>query len=708
MNKNYTSTPQLKTSQSNLFCMPSQQVLKQSTKINLILIYFIFSLFIFSKSKGQNSNCLTDTITPTGDTNYWLSMITPTSGGLSQSLSYYFPYTGNYSYKKFAQIYNNNGFINWGAGDFTVSGVSFAAYGAVQVGSSDYFNIEIRELNGSNMSCADVSNNCDYNNPHFDSVPSTLLYSIPVSTSALSNFNNTIQIIGINFPTPVQIPANKDFAIIFDFSTLSDDTIKMFSIIENDLGYSTLVLGVTTTTCTDAWVEFCYDQYYPYDVYYKSSFGLIMQNHALPQTHNLCPNQPINLNYNWRLGSPTGGTYSWSPQPDSFNGPNATYSPAVSQTVTCTYTSTCGVVESTIFNLNVINPPVINAGSDISICSGDSITLNPSIQTNYTSFSWTGNSFSSQNNLTPTISPAETGYFTFSATNTNGCTAYDSLIINVTSPGNQAVCLVTADSATGNHNVVVWEKPAQHEYLSNHKIYREISINNFQPIGIISSDSLSIFNDFTANPNTTSYRYKISGIDTCGHESALSDYHSTIHLQYLGFGNFQWSSYEIENLSNQVSSYNFYRDDFSTGNFQVIQVIPGSNNTFTDINFSNFPNGQYRVDINWLNGLNCIPSRVISSSYSNIYQLSQSNKLQALAKKQISIYPNPVSEELVFEIPVTLLGKTFTLYNQLGEKIMTGQLNSIRSEFKIGDIPSGSYTVALDDLFQKLVILNQP
>jgi hypothetical protein len=106
------------------------------------------------------------------------------------------------------------------------------------------------------------------------------------------------------------------------------------------------------------------------------------------------------------------------------------------------------------------------------------------------------------------------------------------------------ICLVTVDTAS-THNIIIWEKQPT-SLIDSFCIYRETTSNIYTKIATIPFDSLSEYHDYDANPNTTSYRYKMSIIDTCGAESALSPFHNTIHLQNLGNGNFQWTFYQIE------------------------------------------------------------------------------------------------------------------------------------------------------------------
>lgn len=207
---------------------------------------------------------------------------------------------------------------------------------------------------------------------------------------------------------------------------------------------------------------------------------------------------------------------------------------------------------------------------------------------------------------------------------TNGCEVFEEVFTVSYDVPMQSICLVTVDDETFDHNIVVWEKPMDLAPIDSFFIYREISSNNYQKIGAVHGDSLSQFHDYEANPNSNAHRYRMTVFDICGNESELSVYHNTIHLQYQGNGNFNWNHYLIDGLSDVVGTYNFYRDDFNTGDWNIIQVVSGTQNTFSDVEYEDFPDANYRVDVNWDNDLECISTRAVShnTSRSNVRGLS--------------------------------------------------------------------------------------
>jgi len=129
-------------------------------------------------------------------------------------------------------------------------------------------------------------------------------------------------------------------------------------------------------------------------------------------------------------GSPTGfpgSTYSWLPITDLNNAAiaNPTTSSTSSITYTVTVTDINGCIGSDAVSITVNPLPFINAGTDATICSGDSTQLNA---IGLGTFSWnptTGLSDSTISN--PFASPVATTVYTVILTDINSCSDSDSV-----------------------------------------------------------------------------------------------------------------------------------------------------------------------------------------------------------------------------------------------------------------------------------------
>ncbi|MFH1321738.1 MAG: PKD domain-containing protein [Bacteroidota bacterium] len=219
-----------------------------------------------------------------------------------------------------------------------------------------------------------------------------------------------------------------------------------------------------------------------------------------------------------------------------------------------------------------------------------------------------------------TASGLDTGMYGITITDANGCTASDSVTVSFT-VDIQPICIVTVDTAS-TKNIVVWEKPIVNG-IDSFRVYRDI-IGVYTHIGSVPYDSLSEFVDTTSgvDPQTTSYRYKISVVDSCGNESALSDYHETVHLTVnLGIPpamNLIWDNYEGFGFG----YYRILRDSTGLGNFIAIDSVTNSNTTYTD---ANPPSGNLSYIIEVVHATGCtatLKAKDYNSSKSNTSSIS--------------------------------------------------------------------------------------
>jgi len=311
-----------------------------------------------------------------------------------------------------------------------------------------------------------------------------------------------------------------------------------------------------------------------------------------------------------------------------------------------------------------------NISGNTAVCQGSLQTYSITPVLGATSYTWSlpnGWSGNSDSISITTIAGNSGGVISVIA-NGDTCCNSSAQTLNITEPPipNVAVCLVSVDSAS-THNIIYWDKPIT-TVIDSFFIYREVTTNNFIKIASQPYDSLNEYHDYTANPNITSYKYKVSVLDTCNNESELSDYHHTIHLQNLGSGNLQWSLYDIENASNPVTLYRVYRDDFGTNDFSPISsTIPGGNATFTDVNYASFPSARYVVDVDW-NIICSVFQTAVTTTRSNLRtQLDTTDGINEILENLITVYPNPADEKITIEFPSTMKISTVELVNTVGQ-----------------------------------------
>ncbi len=272
-----------------------------------------------------------------------------------------------------------------------------------------------------------------------------------------------------------------------------------------------------------------------------------------------------------------------------------------------------------------------------------------------------------------------------------------------TQPAAIPICMVTVDDSS-KYNHIVWQKPVT-TAIDSFIVYREITTNNYKPIGAQPYSALSEFVDtvrmkyfpFTGDPNAGTFRYKLQFRDTSGNYSELSPYHNTIFVTQSG-GTFNWNQYAIEGDSiplSFLSAYVLYRDDNGTGSWNAVQGVSGSQTTVTDPNYASFPNGKWRVETTW--GITCTPTMKNQNSYnsslSNIYTTATTGINGINITPQISIYPNPNNGKFIIAFHSSDIGhrSSVIIYNIFGEAVCQSPITNDQMTIDLHNQPSGIY-----------------
>jgi len=299
--------------------------------------------------------------------------------------------------------------------------------------------------------------------------------------------------------------------------------------------------------------------------------------------------------------------------------------------------------------------------------------------------------------------PASTGIDTLIVTDINGCMMAQTYSITGPPAVLNSICLVTVDSAS-QYNVIAWDKTPFTD-VDSFIVYREISTNNYQPLAVIPYDSLSLFIDTvrtkyfpnTGDPNAGTYRYKITVHDTCGTYRALGPYHNTIYFLNNN-GTFYWTQpYTIENAPNPVSSYVLLRDDNSTGNWQAVSSVAGTQQLVSDPLYSIYQNtASWRVQTQW--SISCTPTAkmqngtqsAFSSSYSNVYTNIGIGIKNNSSESSVSLYPSPNNGSFTVEIGA-LKNVRLEMYNVLGDLVYKSGLKNGKNVLDAKNLGKGTY-----------------
>lgn len=305
------------------------------------------------------------------------------------------------------------------------------------------------------------------------------------------------------------------------------------------------------------------------------------------------------------------------------------------------------------FVINEVTAPIILLDSVVTgTCSGDlsSIYINTIGGLGPFTINWSDGT--TDEDLTDVLP----GDYDVEITGSNGCSSYFTYSVEMTSPDENAICIVSVDTVQGG-NLVVWE-PVQATGVDYYNVYKESSQSGlYYLIGTTDADSLSFYHDVNSAPQIRSWRYKISAVDNCGNESDLSDEHKTIHLTAnLGVGsvvNLIWDNYE------GFSYPTFYVNRYHpTTGWMVIDSLGANLNSYTDATPPSDSNLVYQVTIN--------APGLCSAQKAQDHNTTRSNRASINLPEEETETENPdaIEESLAAEIGImpNPTNGIFTLY----------------------------------------------
>ena len=307
-------------------------------------------------------------------------------------------------------------------------------------------------------------------------------------------------------------------------------------------------------------------------------------------------------------------SYLWN-DPSGQTSATATGLCAGWYSVSVTDANGCITVQDSVEVTNVVPTITTTVSSTTTQCGSCTGTATVSASGTYPPFSYLWNDPSGQTSATATGLCEQ--QYTVTVTDTYGCTMVsDSVVVGTNAYPAPSICLISVDSSS-TKNLIAWEKPITNG-IDSFRVYREL-VGTYIHVGSVPYDSLSQFMDDSPgiNPNATSYRYKLSIVDTCGLESSLGAYHETIHLTTnVGVGgevNLVWDDYE----GFSFGYYRILRDSTFTNTWQVLDSVSFTNFTYTDLTPPSV-NAAYAVEV--------LPPSTCTSTKAVNHNSSRSNK----------------------------------------------------------------------------------
>lgn len=283
------------------------------------------------------------------------------------------------------------------------------------------------------------------------------------------------------------------------------------------------------------------------------------------------------------------------------------------------------------------------------------------------------------------------------------------LNVNIDPLPTQELCLVTVDSFS-IHNEIVWQKVAAAN-IDSFRVYRVQTASIDTLIGTVSYNDLGRVVDINANPNVTSYTYKIAAVDTCGNEGPKSTSHQSIHLQSIYTPSPQkmdlmWNTY----VGASVDNYRVLRDTGNSGNWVPLVTNLAPNATsFTDFGIpAGATSVQYRVDVIWTLSCNYAAKTaqsVINTTKSNtkdfvISSPGASIKEQESLLNSINLYPNPTKDKFDISIKAAVDNIEIRIMNQFGSLVKFEAMHyQDNATIDISEFASGIYFIQIKTAF---------
>lgn len=364
---------------------------------------------------------------------------------------------------------------------------------------------------------------------------------------------------------------------------------------------------------------------------------------------------------------------------------NTTYTVTISNQFSCSATDDVVVT--------VLATPVAIAGNDISLCNGSNLTLHAS---GGTSYQWSPvNTLNNASTANPVATPTATTTYCVTVTN-NGCSANDCVTVTVaTALAKPEICMVTVDS-TSTYNIISWDLPNT-SAVDSVFIYRENTTNTYIKIAAKTFVAKDFYNDYSATPNSRSYRYKIAILDTCGN---ISMQDTAYKVSYLQATNAMGGTINLffEQLLPVNYAYVYVYRGTNCNNLVLIDSISSSQN-YTDLT-PLAPSSCYKLETRKVMDICAIPAlNGLGDKYSlsNCACVNYVSANSSLIMSKFVVYPNPANDQLTLILNETELKNIVSLsvYNVQGQEVQQILRNDFKQNMEVSKLAKGVYFLKL-------------
>lgn len=366
----------------------------------------------------------------------------------------------------------------------------------------------------------------------------------------------------------------------------------------------------------------------------------------------------------------SGSTYLWDDNSTSRYRTVSTIG-----TYSVEITNVCGTTNASV-NITA-NPNSANLGPDVTVCYGETVTLETGIA-NFGASIWSTGSY------TYTIDVDTTGTYTVYVQDLNGCESRDTINIITTLQPRIEMCDVSYDTIT-NRNSINWFvlSSADIEYIN---IWVKNLLGVFEIIETVPYTDGNYIH-WGSTPQAEFNEYYITGTNDCG-EGPVGTINRSIWLTTMT-NELQWQNY----VGNFVPLYYLVFARFLDGTVEVIDTVPACSGPGCLNHSPILPNPQiskyfvgFQHDCLSLDKTN--PGWVLSNYFIAIPD--------AIAEQEIkfSLSPNPASDEINIQIsyPVSYPEFEVRIYDILGQVLL---IKTNTKVLDIKDLPQGLYIVSV-------------
>jgi hypothetical protein len=368
------------------------------------------------------------------------------------------------------------------------------------------------------------------------------------------------------------------------------------------------------------------------------------------------------------------------------------------KTISLTVTEN-GCYSETVTNVNYNQYPALHVEMDSVICHNENTSVTYTGGP-YTTVSW---QFGDAIVMSGTdVGPYELNWTTGGIkeieleVSNAGCALDSTLYITVSElPEIPEICIVSVDEDE-EKNKLVWLNNSG--IASQYGVYRESNVEGeFLLVEFIEAKEYNEYIDLQSDPSQVANSYRISLVDTCGTETALSEYHKTMHLT-ISRGidndwNLIWNPYE----GVAVGTYSIYRS-LNGQDFEKINEVAGNITSYTD-NPGASLEITYYVEVN---GSLCDGGEVFGTRSNQVSKIVTNTKWSD--QEVISISPNPASN--ILTITSDLQCESYQLFSLTGELLDSQNINKAGS-IDISSLPTGVYVIRIiadNSHFQRKII----